>query len=299
MVFLAFLIITMPVHALMLTEWNILIEINDDGSIDETVGIEYDMNVQRADYFVLSRIKNVEVMSEGKAVNCSTSFRDVGTSIVCENVNLSEIVYKFTILDAVQKSGDAYIFKYSFPIVQPTQNFSVMVKLPLGTVIIEKDKLNGTGLEPFSPPWGEKGSDGRKIFVKWAWQDPELAASIPISLIYEETNPIETISRELLALGVGGIVILLAAAVGFFFYFKKPHIKTILPVLTPSERKVMEVLLKEKGPVNQKKIVKETDFSKTKVSRIMKTLEERGIIERVRKGRKNIVKIKKHRGALK
>jgi len=55
----------------------------------------------------------------------------------------------------------------------------------------------------------------------------------------------------------------------------------------------MEILLREKGEVDQRTIVRETDFSKPKVSRVINDLIERGLVDKISKGRKNLIKLKK------
>jgi uncharacterized membrane protein len=52
-------------------------------------------------------------------------------------------------------------------------------------------------------------------------------------------------------------------------------------------------VLREKGTVDQRQIVRETDFSKAKVSRIISNLVERGVLEKEVKGRKNLIRLKK------
>ena len=52
----------------------------------------------------------------------------------------------------------------------------------------------------------------------------------------------------------------------------------------------MEMVLQAKQ-IDQRDVVRETDFSKAKVSRIIKDLEERGLVSKISKGRKNIIKL--------
>ena len=62
--------------------------------------------------------------------------------------------------------------------------------------------------------------------------------------------------------------------------------------MTQNERKVIEILLNEKKDIDQRRIVKETDFSKTKVSRIIQGLVEKDLIEKIPKGRNNLIRLK-------
>jgi uncharacterized membrane protein len=55
----------------------------------------------------------------------------------------------------------------------------------------------------------------------------------------------------------------------------------------------MDVIIASGGTVNQRKVVQETNLSKAKVSRVVKSLEERGLIEVERLGRTNKLKARK------
>jgi uncharacterized membrane protein len=74
------------------------------------------------------------------------------------------------------------------------------------------------------------------------------------------------------------------------YFRKKPTLKEY--GFNEDERKVLDVLLKE-NRISQKKIARETGFSKAHISRISKKLEDRGIIERNKKGRTYEVILKK------
>ncbi len=82
-----------------------------------------------------------------------------------------------------------------------------------------------------------------------------------------------------------------------FVLFKdeeKDHVETgtILKLMEENDRKVMEVLFREKE-IMQSKIVKKTGLSKVKVSRILKKMEQKGIIEKLPNGNTNLVKLDK------
>ena len=89
------------------------------------------------------------------------------------------------------------------------------------------------------------------------------------------------------------IPLIAATFIFFIYFFRKRFARDIIPILTDNERKIVEILLREKKEVNQRSIVRETDYSKSKVSRILRNLESRGLVERSRKGRTNMVKFKR------
>ncbi len=272
-----------------LVNWAADISINDDGSTDWTVILTYNDTVARSDYFIPARATNIEVFADNNTADCAVT-QEIGTSIVCET-SAKEFVYKFHIKNLVSTIGEIQyirVFRYAFSITQSVERVHAVVKFPLGAALVEEEKLKGTGLTSFDPDFGREGSDGRRISVSWTFDKPVLGQSINVSAIYE------LLGFDAFAL----FFIILALVIAAFFLFvifilKKHKVRDILPVLTDGERKVMEIILREKGEVDQRVIVKETDFSKAKVSRVINDLMSRGLVEKISRGRKNLIKLKK------
>ena len=65
----------------------------------------------------------------------------------------------------------------------------------------------------------------------------------------------------------------------------------ILRILPEDERKIVEVLLKEKR-IEQMYLVAESGLSKVKVSRIVSRLQQRGVVEKKPLGNTNLIKLK-------
>ena len=84
-------------------------------------------------------------------------------------------------------------------------------------------------------------------------------------------------------------VVIAAAFIAYRYYFSMPRqgMKMILPVLKKDEKSVLEGLIKHGSGVNQKIIVKESGYSKAKVSKVLKSLNERGLVKLERTGRSN------------
>ena len=66
-----------------------------------------------------------------------------------------------------------------------------------------------------------------------------------------------------------------------------------MKILKNDERKVIDIIKERGGMCKQRVIVRETDFSKAKVSRLVKDLEERGLLRTEKAGRSKKVYIKK------
>ena len=270
-----------------LNSWDIDVSIEDDDTAYWAVTLDYKEPIDKTDYFVTSRLTGVEVSADDEFIDCEVSEKELGTSIVCEEINANKIVYKFRTLDLVDSLQDLRIFNYRFSITRITDQFSVIVKLPLGKGVVEKSKLQQTGLLPFEPIWGQEGSDGRRIFILWDLENPELGTSLDASVIYERITEVSIITIFAV------IIVSIAVMLFFILSLRKRTVKDVLPVLTEGERKVMEILIREKNTVDQRKIVLETDFSKPKVSRIIQNLINRGLIEKTPKGRTNMIKLKR------
>ncbi len=264
-----------------LRNWQIDITINEDGSADEKVLYEYNESVYKSDYFVFADISDVRVYSGESALECTVK-KDVGSLVSCDNINASRMTYEFRVDGYITRMNELYVFKYKFPVTQVTDRFSVNVKLPLGSVLADKSKLTGTSLRPFEPSYGLEGTDGRQIFIKWELTNPKLGETVDASIIFEKVG-----TPGIVILGVSIVFVIIVALVIVLVFFKKSY-RQILPILTDSERSVMNMIIKNKK-VDQRRIVRETDYSKAKVSRIIKNLEERGLVRRISKGRTNII----------
>jgi len=284
---LLFLLITLSlllpvVNASSVKRWDTEISLNDDGTADHSIYIEYNETVTKSDYFVFSIASDVRVSVNNQSVRCNVK-QELGTLIICDGVNTTSILYEFKAYGLTANIADMQIFRNKYSVTQLTDEFSLKLKLPLGAAVAEKSKLVGD-LKPFEPEFGGEGSDGRQIYIKWTLEKPKLGESLDISVMYEKIGP----AQETIV--VFSIALVVIAALVFVFLFMRRDYRRIMPVLTESERRVMKIVLKEKK-VDQRKVVKDTDFSKAKVSRIIKDLEGRGLVERIRKGRTNIIKL--------
>jgi uncharacterized membrane protein len=69
----------------------------------------------------------------------------------------------------------------------------------------------------------------------------------------------------------------------------KSEIDDILKVLKPDERRVVELLIENKGKMLQRDITWETGFSRLKTHRVVNRLVERGIVKKIPRGSTNLI----------
>jgi uncharacterized membrane protein len=288
LVFATVIILSNTAYAAKLDNWEVDISVNDDKGANWTIKMDYAENVSRSSYFVLANVDNIEVFADDLPIECSVS-REFGTTIICNNIDTKNVLYKFHTANLVDSVQNLFVFKHRFSITELTNRFYLVVKLPLGTAIVEKSKLEGTGLKRFEPAWGREGSDGRRIYIEWLANEPHLGETFDASVIYEN---IFLLPEQPIMIYIAIAAVILLILIALYFIKFRHKVEDMLPVLTENERRVMEIIIKEKM-VDQRRIVKETDFSKAKVSRIIHDLIKRGLIEKTQTGRANIIKLKR------
>lgn len=242
--------------------------------------------------------KGVKILIDKEARNCLIQSEFAR----CGNVSAGEHVISITYTSAypLARVGENILFKHSNRLTYPTKKQRITLRLPIGTIIpreIGKD-------ESFyiSPDTAELYSDGERILLVW----DETKQEVDLSVIMRDTTPTPTAWITLAGLST----IIAAASIAYILFTrirkekivkkttkktdKKEQAKELLPQFIEDERKVVELL--QNAPNNeawQKTILQETKFSKAKVSRIIRNLEERGVVVKTIYGNTNKVTLKK------
>jgi len=264
---------------------DIEISLQDDGSAIWRVEMAFSGNINRSAYLVLANIEELRVKAGDKPAACLLQKQDFGTLIDCPYANTSPIVYSFKTPDIQRTIGNFKNFAYSFRISQPTDFFALKISLPLGAAIVDSTRLEGTGLAPFRPSFGREGSNGRLILITWEISSPRVGDVIDSSVIYEQI----AIAQDSSLLWIALILAVIAGFFGWFLRFRdKPE--RLLPALSDRERPVMELIIKSKT-LDQRDIVRATNWPKAKVSRAIRVLSDRGLVEALPKGRTKEVRL--------
>lgn len=145
---------------------------------------------------------------------------------------------------------------------------------------------------------------GILIFVKE--DTDETAAYICENLDHSNEEVLEqcpshdtTFSWMLLA--AFGIAVLMFGLGGYLFFIsgreefselKKEFKDVDISKLDPDEKTVYDLVKQKEGSAYQTDLIKETGFSKVKITRVLDKLELKGIIERKRRGMTNIIVLK-------
>lgn len=266
-----------------IAEENITVDLND-----ETVEAEIffnDLTSSSFTYITNHPVEDYSVEIEGEEVECTFDSMALGGEIRCptdysEDFNV-RLEYKTSGLTNSQNGVN--IFRYSQNIYRPIEVYNFKVMLPEGTGLLDQQNISTPVIAPED---GEVGSEGRRIHVEWT-REPSLGDTVSFQVTYEKLS---TDFRLLIILAAA-----LLTAIGLVKYYRerktKGEVSAILDSLTEDERMVFE-LVSEEGSMLQKDIVNESDYSKAKISGVVSSLVDEGLVEKEKEGRSNRVSVK-------
>jgi len=260
-----------------------------DGRAFTKITVTFQKPVQEFEIAIKGKVENLIATTIGEGIGCDV--KEVGISLISCELNLTQekrsIEISFETNDFVKKFGDKFLFNADFTLNQAIDSMFVSVKLPEGMALVE-EKIPGRISFPQN---STIISDGRHIIVNWNLADLGENESLIFQLIYEPLVK-EKHFPFLYLIGFAVAISLFSSLLLYFFYLKKPK-ELVLSVLDDFEKKVLNCIIEAGGEIKQKKIVKDTNISKAKVSRIIKSLEKRGLIDVKRVGRTNLIRLVK------
>ena len=310
----AFLLFSGMGFASQIMDHTILVDIDDGNAAHFDVEMTFsELTTERINYLVFARIDNARGSDILGELECVVEKQTYGAQISCApNSKMREnytVEMSFDSYGLVRKSGDAELFSYSYGVKDPTANFALTILLPEGASL-----LSAEDFDPFFPEGAVIGTEmGRRVSLEWDVLKPELGRTYTFDSYFEFVGKLPDVVEPvddtgdgdgqdyglLFATGAG-----ILAVVMVLYYFRRragrgTGVKRVFSVLKGDERRVIDVILLKGDKCKQRDIVRATDFSKAKVSRIMTELEARGILSRERIGRTNRVVLSENMGKTK
>ena len=300
----AFLLSVDVGFASQVSEHSVGADIDDDGVVHFEVEVTFvELNTERVNYLVFARIADAEARDVLGELECVVEKETYGSQISCvPNSKMREnytVWFSFDAYDLVRMSGGVDLFSYSYSIKDPTMSYDLRVLLPEGAALLSADDF-----DPYFPPGAQIGTEmGRKVSLDWNVLGPDLGKTYTFESHFEFVGklpePVVPVVDDpdydyglLAVVGLLGVAFLFAVLYYFLRIRRKGDdggVKRVFSVLKDDERKVVDFVIEKGKKCKQRDIVRATDFSKAKVSRIMLELEERGILSRERVGRTNRV----------
>ncbi|MBW3018562.1 hypothetical protein KY329_00045 [Candidatus Woesearchaeota archaeon] len=230
--------------------------------------------------------KSVTFFYNGQHVDCQLETKEEELRARCGSINEGGSIGKLSYFtkSLVGKLEKQSVFKFTDKLPFKANNYDFTLLLPEGYVIPKENK------EEFylSPDPSEITSDGHRIIIKWSEEQTTRFSNFAIveSLVDDSGfNLALIISLVAIAAALTSLFILVRR--------KQPVEDTLVPGFIESEQAVVDLIKRaENNELWQKTIQKECGFSKAKVSRIIRNLETRGVVEKIAFGNTNKIKLK-------
>jgi len=264
-------------QALSLEYYGIEDSINPDLSVDTTITLEFGEPVPHLEYQLGFFIENMTAKSNFDEAICDYTDNVEGSVIKCDFAGMtaenSLLQISFKTKDVISRLGENRRFSVNYGISLPVSQVFVKVKLPEDGALADPI-IN----QSFSPHDGKTTlSDGKRIMVYWERTDISAGDNLKFSILYT-TQPASL--TNVIIYSVAALIVLFMVAIAI--YVKRSSRKerdVVKSVLNADENTIVNILVQKGGSSVQKALVRETDFSKAKVSRIVKNLKNRGVVE--------------------
>jgi hypothetical protein len=264
--------------------------LDEKGRSSVKLTITFERPENSFNFNIFGRIEKFNITSIAGPVSCNVAVS--GISYIACNLSLTAekrtVDIFFETNDFVKILDNKFYFDVDFSLNKNIDQIFASVKLPEG-MAIANEAIQGRLSYPENTTII---SDGRHIIVIWKLTSLKSDQPVRLQVLYEQLQIPLPFQIRLRYIAVFGVAVAGVLAFLYIHYFRKPE-KLILSVLDEFERKVMDVVVTAGGVVNQKKVVQQTNLSKAKVSRVVKSLVERGLIEVERAGRTNKLKLVK------
>ncbi len=251
----------------------------DDATVKTSVTIKFLLPVSTFTYDLSYRIFNFSYTnsSEGR---CEVFEAEDKSKISCTFSGMMQskntLTLGFFSRSGISPSGGLYNYSADYSVPDMVKSSFVMIRIPQNSFLSDEPAN-----QSYYPSDGKILTDGKYIMVYWERESPpELKFSVSYS--YSAPNSDAAAFNNLLIVSVAAIVIISMISVAFYVKKGSGHEVTtevLASVLNTDEMKVVDILSKHGGKVGQKVIVRESDFSKAKISRLVKNLKGRGVVD--------------------
>ncbi|MBN2203376.1 MAG: hypothetical protein JW700_04295 [Candidatus Aenigmarchaeota archaeon] len=266
-------------------QYGVEADIMENNTVLYKLNLIYVDNPNQNISFNLNSPTNISIETDA---DCRIVKRVLETIVLCnmEKSERTDIQITYSSDESVNQRDGYFLFSDFFVLDDNVDTVSVLVKLPEATGLSEPIENS------YSPTNALIGSDGRRLILNWLKNDVRMGETFEVSVAFESTGEIIAgIPLHYLLLVI--LIIVVCFVLFYKFYLKARGVKVILPVLKNDEKTIFNTIMKHGSGVNQKLIVRDSGYSKAKVSKVLNSLKERGLVKLERIGRSNKVYIVK------
>lgn len=278
------------VEAVELEYYGIEVSIREDFSIHNSVTLISQFPISYLDYQLDFTIYNLTVNTSSGYANCESLDKILGSIISCNFFGMGNrtiIKMDFDSRSGVKRIGyGKYKFEVVYGLPLATKRTFVIVKLPPKGILSE-----AIANESYLPKDGDIMTDGKHIMIYWERENLTTSEVLKFSVLYDLPGiGGELWNLSIMALTIGIVVVMTSLTLYVRKGFKEK--KVAIPLLTENEKVIVDILKKHGNEVWQNTLVRESDFSKAKVSRLLKNLKDREVVSIEPVGRTNKITLK-------
>ncbi len=189
---------------------------------------------------------------------------------------VERITMAFSFEGIISQYEDKSIFTMSYIPETRITNFKFIVRLPPKSTLASDVRIPGESISSVYPVPSRIRSDGKRIIVEWFEEELLAQEDFRVFLMYIATD-----ERKMLPATVGiAVGLLLGLSIAYYYFSRRPtkgrEVASL--VLGEDEKQIYGLLVARDDVILQDDIAKETDFSRAKISKLVRRLEEKGII---------------------
>ena len=280
MLIMAFTIVSAQANAAELEYYGIETSINEDAAAKTILTIKFSKPVDSFQFTLNYPAYNLTSSSSFDSASCTLAEEAGKSRIACTMSGMTEAKNLLTLTFYTAEGAGAlqgrYNFSADYGISLPIEEAFVLIKIPRSSVLSEEPAN-----QSYMPADGKILSDGKNIMVYWQRENLTATDGMRFSVSYAIAGMSAGFSN-LFVVSIAGIVIISMIAVAVYVRrgdgIGKITAEVVTSVLNSDEKRVVDILARHGGKSGQKIIVRESDFSKAKVSRLVKNLKERGVV---------------------
>lgn len=293
-ILIAFLALISLVHAQEITSYKADIKVTAELELQQEVSLtifnNHESALKELSYPFSGEVKTLGVYDSSGDLNFSFAYRGGKTYI--SNVfrtplpprEYYTVTYEFVSLNQIRQREDTYLLQTTHLLLANVKNFELAITLPEGYGLTEVGA---------SPKPGKVSSDGRRVILEWNAREPIPTELREFKVILEYERLGRYLNYYIVLLGI-----IIAGLIFAYRYLKeegisladlldrKKYLIDKIEILKEDEQAILKIIIENDG-IDQREIQRKTEFSKTKLSKILSELEKRGNIRKEQYGRRN------------
>ena len=244
--------------------------INDDLSASVNVTLKFADPAGTLEYRTSMPVAGLKTGGTFGPAICKFSAEGSGSVIRCSlsgmTAEKNTLYLNFDVKNAVNYSYGRYHFSEGFSSSIESDKLFSMVKLTESATLAEYPPENS-----YAPSNGTTITDGKRIMVIWESGGVQAGKESGFSAEYNMPPIRGSVTRYIL---IGAGIVIVVVVVAAFIYTRRASKvnkgRVIASVLNADEKRIVDIISASGTGALQKHVVKESGFSKAKVSRLVK-----------------------------